>query len=74
MKQLSASERAALAALPLPADPAEDTCVVAAPGGWSVAWARDGGRRKERIGPAFADPLRASEASRFLRDIHGLRA
>jgi len=74
MTRLTAAERADLAALPLPADPAEDTCLVAAPGGWSVAWTRDGGRCKERFGLVFADPLRASEASRFLRDMHGLRA
>jgi len=73
MTRLTAAQRAELAILPLPADPAEDTCLVAGAGGWSVAWIRDGGRRKEPFGPVFANPLAACEASRFLRDMHGLR-
>lgn len=72
-RRLSAGDRATLAGVALPAERPADTCVVAAPGGWSAAWLLDG-LHKEPIGPAFRDPIDAAEASAFLRELHGLGA
>lgn len=74
MTHLTAAQRVDLAAVPLPAEPPSDTAVVPVPGGWSAAWVIDSGLRKQAIGPVCADPLVASEASSFLREIHGLRS
>lgn len=69
--ELTAAERAEIAAVAVPAEGGVplDTCLVTVPGGWSVAWMRDGGRRKEAFGRAYSDPIRAAAASAFRREL-----
>jgi len=38
-------------------------CVVGAPGGWRLAWARNGGLSKEPFGSTFSSVRRACTAS-----------
>lgn len=68
MTVLSAARRAELAAVPMQVEGGAPVaaCVVAAAGGWNVAWAHDGGRRKQAFGDPYGSPLEAAAAAAFL--------
>jgi len=69
---MNASDRAALAAEPVPSEDGSPVraCVVGAPGGSRVAWMHDGGRRKEPFGPVYFATRDATAAARWLNARH----
>jgi hypothetical protein len=68
MKHLTAADRAALDAVPIEVDSAGPlaSCATTEQGEWRTAWMRDGGRKIEAFGPAYADAVTAARASRYL--------
>lgn len=70
MSDLSAAQRAALGALPVPSEGGSPVaaCVTGGSGAWRTAWAIDGGRRKEAFGPVYRHVSQAIAAVRFLNE------